>query len=102
MAQSQAMPPEQMQADDAGASQSDPRELVSGIHTQLMALMDLMDKTESVTPEDKQALASIISQYQNFVSQNLGDGAQSAPQEPASARGNVSPEAGANPNARPM
>jgi hypothetical protein len=77
-------------------------QLVSGVHTQLMALMDMLDKSPSVGPEDKEALGQIISQYQSFVQNNLGSAPGQKPQAGPPQPGSTSPEAGANPNARPM
>jgi hypothetical protein len=88
------------EGDEGSAPNVGPKQLVTGIHTQMMALMDMMSKSPGIADEDKQELAAIISQYQNFVKTKLGSsGPQKPPQAPPS---NVSPEAAGNPNARPM
>lgn len=76
--------------------------LVTDINSNLMKLMEMVQSTPAVSPEEKQQLGSIITEYQAFV-QGLGEapGAkkpQAAPQAPSS----VPVEAGANPNARPL
>lgn len=85
-----------------GAPQGGAAQLVSGIHTQLMQLMDLASKSPAIAPEEKQELGSIITQYQDFVQNVLGSapGAKPAPKAPQ-APGSVPPEAGASPNAKP-
>lgn len=76
-----------------------PKQLVTGIHTQMMALLDMLGKAPGVGDDDKQALQGIISSYQDFVKNSLGSApGQKGPQAP----GSVSPEAAGNPNARPM
>jgi hypothetical protein len=100
--------PKDPQAADAPAPQGDQpqgsggaAQIVSGIHTQLMALMDMLDKSPSIGDESKQALGEIIAQYQSFVKNDLGSAPGQKP--PAAPQPAVSsPEAGANPNARPM
>lgn len=69
-------------------------DLVAGIHTNMTQLMELMDQSGAVGPEDKQQLASIIQQYQDFVSGlNQAPGQEPAPPSPDSVS---TPEAGAS------
>lgn len=77
--------------------------LVTEIHDGLLKLMDMVQKTGAIPPEEKQQLGSIITQYQGFVD-GLGQPAGGAPkpQGPVPAPGSAPMEAGANPNARPL
>jgi hypothetical protein len=92
---------EQAEAPEAAANVS-PKQLVTGIHTQMMALMDMLSKSPGIGDEAKAGLGGIISQYQDFVKNELGSApGQKAPQGPQ-APGSVTPEQAGNPNARPM
>ena len=81
-----------------------PKDLVVGINDDMMQLMDLFAKTQAVSPEEKQRLGSVISEFQSIVD-GLGQppGAPKAPGAPPQGpSGPVTMEAGANPNARPV
>lgn len=94
----EAQDPNQQSEGEASPNVS-PKQLVTGIHTQLMALMDMIAKAPGIGDQTKQALSGIISQYQDFVKNDLGSGpSQKAPSAP----GSVAPEVAGNPNARPM
>lgn len=77
------------QEGQAPQNQESVPDLASGIQTQLASLLEAID-----IPQAKAALAQIIEQYGNFVEKLSGG----SPEPQAS----VAPEAGANPNARPM
>lgn len=95
-----AMMAPQGSAPDQGAPSA--AKLVTDINSGLMQLMDLVQKTPSISDQEKQALGEIIQHYQDFV-QQLAQGPQAEPDaDEAQPGGSVSPEAGANPNARPM
>ena len=52
-------------------------ELVANIHDNMIQLLDMMDKSSAITPEDKQQFAGLIQGYRDFVSKVLaGEGTQ--------------------------
>lgn len=54
------------------------REIVSGIHTGLMELMDMMGQSSAVDDDDKAKLGSLIQGFQEFV-EGLGSAPGAAP-----------------------
>jgi hypothetical protein len=64
------------------AEQGQVEQVVVGIQDGLMTLMEMLDRTPGVLPEDKQKLGNVISEYQGFITQNLGaaPGESGAPQ----------------------
>jgi hypothetical protein len=86
------------------APQKSPADLVSGINSDLNSLMQLLASAKGVvSDQEKQALGAIIQSYQQFVEGlSSPQGEQQAPAQAPAPQATVSPEAGANPNARPM
>lgn len=74
MASPQAAPEEQ------SAGPGPATQLIANIHSELTKLMDILDKSEAVTDQDKQGLSQIISAYQGFV-EGLGSEQQAPPQK---------------------
>lgn len=93
------MPAQEAPAPEAGGGGLP--DLVFDIQKQLVALLGVLDKSGAVDPGSKAELASIIQSYRAFVKEKLG-APQGQPEGEPSAPQNMAPEAGANPNARPM
>jgi hypothetical protein len=84
------------------APKKNPKDLVVGINSDLMQLVDMLSSNPATKAEAQEG-AQIVQAYQSLV-EKLGQApGQQAPEE-AGPKGPapVSPEAGANPNARPM
>lgn len=62
---------EQTQEQTQGQEQGSPMEVLQGIHQGLMILMDMMQKSKSVSDQDKQALMQIVQAFRSFA-QSLG------------------------------
>ena len=91
-----AMPP---QAGPAAAPEAaSPSQLLKTAHEALMKLGEVVVQSDA-PPELKKKLGMLI-QAVEMLGQEMAGGA--APQKAPPMRGNVAPEAGANPNARPM
>ena len=91
-APAQGQPPAQAQPPQSGGGGGGVSQLVAGIHSGLMKLLDLI---QAKFPDDAKNLTGIIQQYQNFID-DLGKpeaGGGGAPGKPGS--GNVPVEAGA-------
>lgn len=73
--------------------------LVAGIYSDMSKVMDMMDMSKGIAPQEKQQFASLMAQYQDFVENVLGSGPgaqKQAPQAPPARGGVVTPEAGAS------
>ena len=84
--------------------------IIADVNTKLLEVKELMGSSPAITPQDKQRLDGIITEYQAFVRENLqgSGGAQQAPAAPQAGapapdqpipagQGTVSQEAGATP-----
>ncbi len=89
--------PEMAQAPGAPAPapEKGATELVTQIHSGLVKLMSLLGASSAIGDEDKQELAAIIDQYENFVQSKLGS-PQAGPGKPPGS-GNVPMETGGKP-----
>ena len=85
--QVQAQGQEQGQAARPAGS---PQQVIEGIHEGMMVLMDMMEKSQSVSPQDKQGFQQIVQGFRAFV-QGLGGQRQ----EQEAAPDTTSQEAGA-------
>lgn len=97
------MPPKEGAAPEAQeAPKKAPKDLVVGINSDLMQLVDLLSATPATKPEAQEA-AQLVQAYQSLV-EKLGQapGAQPAASPAPKGAAPVPVEAGANPNARPM
>lgn len=108
MAGQKPMPPEmaeEMAGGEAPEMEAGPKggasELVAEINDKMMMLMDLMDQSQAVDDEDKQALAALIQGYQSFVQNNLAAAPGQKQPQAKPAPGPTSMEAGVA-QAKPM
>lgn len=87
---------------EAAAPKKSPKDLIVGINSDLMQLADMLGGNQA-TAEEAKAMGGLVQQYQSIV-ESLGQAPGAPkPQAPgASGPAPVAPEAGANPNARPM
>lgn len=106
MPQPQGAPPAQGSPDPSQQGQGPGKasQLVASIHDGLMQLMDMVNKA-GIKPAEA-ALAKLIQGFESLVENELGSGGEQeqpgAPDESQQPPGSASPEAGGNPNARPM
>jgi len=101
MAQMPQPAPAPEQGGGAEAAAGKASKLVADIHSQMLQLMEIMEGSPAVSPEEKEEFASVIQGYQNFVENVLASGPgqkKKAPEAPV--KGTVAPEAGAA-DARP-
>jgi hypothetical protein len=92
------MPAQEQSAQEGGEGISD---VVFNIQSQLVALLQTLDQSGVGDPQAKAELAQIIQAYRNFVKEKLG-ASPGKPEASPAAPQSLPPEAGANPNARPM
>lgn len=95
------MPAQESPAQDESSQGGGLSELVFDIQKQMVALLSVIDKSQAVDPQSKAELAQIIQQYRAFVKEKLGAPQGQGEQGPEPQQ-SLPPEAGANPNARPM
>lgn len=82
------------------APQKAPKDLVVGINSDMMQLQDMLSSSPA-TQDEAKAMAGLVSQYQALV-ESLGQAPGAPKPEAPAPQGALPPEAGANPNARPM
>lgn len=87
----------QHEANEPAAQARSPKDLLVDANESLSALAKLLGANDA-TQSEAQAIAQILNQFQS-VAESLVSGQGPAPQRQA---GPAAPEAGANPNARPM
>lgn len=71
--------------------------LISQTYNNLTNLLALMDRAKGITPEDKQALAGVIQQFQSFVENNLSAQPGQNPEQPQQASAPVDMETAGKP-----
>jgi hypothetical protein len=79
-------------ADDSGAGSAS--QVVVEVQQGLSQLMDLMDKSQIVSPEEKAQFGQIMGAYQDFVHNVLGAAPGGKPQAAPAPKGQVPMEAG--------
>src|SRR3954470_10104439 len=85
-------------APDQGQPQGKATEIVTRIHEDMMQLLDLMQNSKAVGPQDIKAFQGLIQGYEQFVQNNLGSGGGDDQGEQEAPPGPSTPEAGGNPN----
>jgi len=87
--------PNEGAAQGGGASQ-----LIQDIHSGMQKFGSLLEKSGAVGPDKLKAVAALIGQFEDLIESLDGGGDQATrPEAPGAVS---SPEAGGNPNARPM
>lgn len=99
MMQSEAPAPEEQAPDQGGGGAAS--QLITGIQSDMKKLGSVLEKSGAVGPDDLQSYSSLIQGFESFIEKIAGGGEESAAAGPQ-AQSVSSPEAGSNPNARPM
>ena len=101
----QAMPPEgapvQPEAQAEGGGGGAATQLITGIQSGMKKLGGLLEKSGVGSPEQMEAYSALIAQYEQLMESIVGGGGAEQGAKPAPAATST-PEAGSNPNARPM